>query len=42
MAKFISMDRFKGGALLEVFNRGMRDIAKILWPRTLTRKKPEH
>ena len=35
MAKFISMDRFKGGALLEVFNRGMRDIAKnIMDPNT--------
>ena len=28
MAKFISMDNFRGGELLEVFNQGMRDIAK--------------
>lgn len=35
MAKFISMDRFKGGALLELFNRAMRQIASnIMDPNT--------
>lgn len=39
MAKFISMDRFKGGVLLELFNRGMRDITRnIMDPNTDSEK----